>query len=94
MLFIMKCNNALHNKVVLVARQIVSCITPCTNAVLVRYYADKVQVYMYMHCLSHNAISAVWVMSGTLEAPGAWMSSNRLRLIQLRLNLSGWACQM
>jgi len=48
------------------------------HAVLGQLYADDVQAYT--HCLPSNAISAVRVMSGTMDALEAWMSSNRLRL--------------
>jgi hypothetical protein len=48
------------------------------HAVSGQQYADDVQAYA--HCLPSNAIEAVRIMSGTLDALETWMSSNRLRL--------------
>src|SRR6218665_190561 len=34
----------------------------------------------YQHCPASDALVTVSAMSRTMEAPGSWMSSNRLRL--------------
>ena len=49
-----------------------------SHAMLAQLYADDVQAYR--HCPASDAVVTVRAMSLAMEALGAWMSSNRLRL--------------